>query len=247
VGALMVLGIEPDPGMTWPEFVWARHSAFYDVTTGSNGTCATSYFCTAGAGYDGPTGWGTLDGEVLQQAATGSDAGGDAAPAADAAMGADAVAGADANTGGDATAGADANTGGRDAAGPAAGDANAAEGVDAAAAADGAVGPAKEAGGGPTPRDASVTVDAAVADGRPAVEAAGSDAEVQASLSGDAAIVDNISGGGNSGSGCACAIVRSTDHGLANLASALVIGGTLALRRRGPRRPTMARSRRSGR
>jgi hypothetical protein len=30
-----------------------------DVTTGSNGSCGGTYFCTAGAGYDGPTGLGT--------------------------------------------------------------------------------------------------------------------------------------------------------------------------------------------
>ncbi len=36
-------------------------SAFNDVTSGSNGTCSASYayICKAGAGYDGPTGWGT--------------------------------------------------------------------------------------------------------------------------------------------------------------------------------------------
>ncbi|MEU8589792.1 putative Ig domain-containing protein [Streptomyces sp. NPDC048664] len=34
----------------------------YDVTSGNNGSCSTSYFCTAGTGYDGPTGWGTPNG-----------------------------------------------------------------------------------------------------------------------------------------------------------------------------------------
>jgi hypothetical protein len=32
------------------------------VTSGSNGSCSTSYFCTARTGYDGPTGWGTPNG-----------------------------------------------------------------------------------------------------------------------------------------------------------------------------------------
>ena len=33
------------------------HTAFlFDVTSGSNGSCGGSYLCTAGAGYDGPTG-----------------------------------------------------------------------------------------------------------------------------------------------------------------------------------------------
>lgn len=30
-----------------------------DITSGSNGSCGGTYFCTAGAGYDGPTGLGT--------------------------------------------------------------------------------------------------------------------------------------------------------------------------------------------
>jgi hypothetical protein len=32
------------------------------VTSGSNGSCTTSYFCTARTGYDGPTGLGTPEG-----------------------------------------------------------------------------------------------------------------------------------------------------------------------------------------
>jgi hypothetical protein len=44
--------------------LYANLSSFFDVTTGSNGTCspAPAYLCTAQAGYDGPTGLGTLDG-----------------------------------------------------------------------------------------------------------------------------------------------------------------------------------------
>ncbi len=39
------------------------HSAnLYDVTSGSNGTCDSSYLCTGEAGYDGPTGLGTPNG-----------------------------------------------------------------------------------------------------------------------------------------------------------------------------------------
>jgi len=32
------------------------------VTSGSNGKCAVAYYCTAQAGYDGPTGLGTPNG-----------------------------------------------------------------------------------------------------------------------------------------------------------------------------------------
>ena len=34
----------------------------HDITEGSNGSCGGSYLCTAGTGYDGPTGWGTPNG-----------------------------------------------------------------------------------------------------------------------------------------------------------------------------------------
>ncbi|MFC8350850.1 peptidase S8 [Streptomyces sp. NPDC057280] len=40
-------------------YPYADTSALNDVTSGSNGSCTTSYFCTAKSGYDGPTGWGT--------------------------------------------------------------------------------------------------------------------------------------------------------------------------------------------
>jgi subtilase family serine protease len=41
---------------------YAHTSALFDVTSGSNGTCGGSYLCTAGAGFDGPTGLGTPNG-----------------------------------------------------------------------------------------------------------------------------------------------------------------------------------------
>ncbi len=37
-------------------------AALYDVTSGSDGSCSSAYLCTAGAGYDGPTGLGTPGG-----------------------------------------------------------------------------------------------------------------------------------------------------------------------------------------
>jgi hypothetical protein len=58
--AFTLLGVPADAS-----FVWTHRSSFYDVTSGSNGSCATPYFCTAGPGYDGPTGWGTPDGARL--------------------------------------------------------------------------------------------------------------------------------------------------------------------------------------
>ncbi|MFE0525172.1 peptidase S8 [Streptomyces sp. NPDC058954] len=40
----------------------AGTSALNDVTSGNNGSCSTTYLCTAQTGYDGPTGWGTPEG-----------------------------------------------------------------------------------------------------------------------------------------------------------------------------------------
>jgi hypothetical protein len=42
--------------------LYANTGALYDVTSGNNGTCGTTYFCNAGPGYDGPTGLGTPNG-----------------------------------------------------------------------------------------------------------------------------------------------------------------------------------------
>lgn len=41
---------------------YAHTGALFDVTSGSNGSCGGSYLCTAGPGYDGPTGLGTPNG-----------------------------------------------------------------------------------------------------------------------------------------------------------------------------------------
>jgi subtilase family serine protease len=43
-------------------FPYGHTSALNDVTSGSNGSCGGSYLCTAGPGYDGPTGLGTPNG-----------------------------------------------------------------------------------------------------------------------------------------------------------------------------------------
>jgi N-acetylneuraminic acid mutarotase len=43
-------------------YPYAKSDAFNDVTDGSNGKCSPAYLCTAGPGYDGPTGLGTPNG-----------------------------------------------------------------------------------------------------------------------------------------------------------------------------------------
>ncbi|MEW2283193.1 putative Ig domain-containing protein [Streptomyces sp. NPDC047841] len=51
-------------------YPYSHTSNLYDVTTGNNGSCSPSYFCTANAGYDGPTGWGTPNGTAAFTAGT---------------------------------------------------------------------------------------------------------------------------------------------------------------------------------
>jgi len=48
-----------------PGFAYAHPKAFFDAKTGSNGSCAASYFCGAKTGYDGPTGLGTPDAKEM--------------------------------------------------------------------------------------------------------------------------------------------------------------------------------------
>ena len=43
-------------------YPYGHTASLFDVTSGSNGSCSPSYLCTAGPGYDGPTGLGTPDG-----------------------------------------------------------------------------------------------------------------------------------------------------------------------------------------
>jgi subtilase family serine protease len=43
-------------------YLYSNTAGLYDVTAGSNGSCEGSYLCTAGPGYDGPTGLGTPNG-----------------------------------------------------------------------------------------------------------------------------------------------------------------------------------------
>ncbi|MGY5032948.1 carboxypeptidase regulatory-like domain-containing protein [Streptomyces sp. 900116325] len=43
-------------------YPYFKPSALNDVTSGANGTCNPAYFCTAGVGYDGPTGLGSPNG-----------------------------------------------------------------------------------------------------------------------------------------------------------------------------------------
>jgi hypothetical protein len=49
-------------GATPAQDIYQHTSNFYDITSGNDGSCSPSYLCTAGTGYDGPTGIGTPNG-----------------------------------------------------------------------------------------------------------------------------------------------------------------------------------------
>ncbi|MEW2545762.1 carboxypeptidase regulatory-like domain-containing protein [Streptomyces sp. NPDC047002] len=65
--APIVTGVYADAGPvasgSYPNTLpYTNRSALNDVTSGSNGTCTTARWCTAGPGWDGPTGLGTPHG-----------------------------------------------------------------------------------------------------------------------------------------------------------------------------------------
>jgi hypothetical protein len=62
IAAVFALGGTPAAGTYPASYIYKHTASLYDVTSGSNGTCSPTYLCTAGTGYDGPTGWGTPDG-----------------------------------------------------------------------------------------------------------------------------------------------------------------------------------------
>jgi len=52
----------PAAGSNPAAYPYSHSANLNDVTSGSNGSCGTSYLCTAAAGYDAPTGLGTPNG-----------------------------------------------------------------------------------------------------------------------------------------------------------------------------------------
>jgi len=48
--------------LTYGSYPYSHTGSLTDVTSGSNGSCSSSFLCTAQAGYDGPTGLGTPNG-----------------------------------------------------------------------------------------------------------------------------------------------------------------------------------------
>ncbi|MFJ7900660.1 putative Ig domain-containing protein [Streptomyces sp. NPDC096198] len=62
IAGVYALAGTPGSGDYPAQYPYSHTSNLNDVTSGNNGSCTTSYFCTARAGYDGPTGWGTPNG-----------------------------------------------------------------------------------------------------------------------------------------------------------------------------------------
>jgi hypothetical protein len=62
IASVFALGGTPAAGSYPSSYIYQHTSNLFDVTSGSDGSCSPSYLCTAGTGYDGPTGWGTPDG-----------------------------------------------------------------------------------------------------------------------------------------------------------------------------------------
>ena len=57
-----VYALAGNAGSIDTSYPYANKSALFDVTSGSNGTCAAAQLCTARGGWDGPTGLGTPNG-----------------------------------------------------------------------------------------------------------------------------------------------------------------------------------------
>ena len=61
IAGIFALAGPPAPGTIPSSYPYANPGALNDIVSGSNGNCG-SYLCTAGPGYDGPTGLGTPNG-----------------------------------------------------------------------------------------------------------------------------------------------------------------------------------------
>jgi subtilase family protein len=61
-------------GADYGSYAYQNPGAFRDVVSGGNGPCSLIYLCTAGIGFDGPTGVGTPNGGDAVQAPSGNTA-----------------------------------------------------------------------------------------------------------------------------------------------------------------------------
>ena len=67
IAATYALAGPPGSGVYPARYPYLHTGRLHDITSGDDGSCG-SYLCTARAGYDGPTGWGTPNGTGAFQA-----------------------------------------------------------------------------------------------------------------------------------------------------------------------------------
>jgi hypothetical protein len=62
IASVFALAGNPSSAAADASVLYGHSGALNDITSGSDGTCNPTYLCTAGTGYDGPTGLGTPNG-----------------------------------------------------------------------------------------------------------------------------------------------------------------------------------------
>jgi Putative Ig domain len=72
IASVYALAGTPAASTTPASYPYAHTGNLNDVTSGANGSCGSSYLCTAKAGYDGPTGLGTPNGTAAFKSGGGS-------------------------------------------------------------------------------------------------------------------------------------------------------------------------------
>jgi hypothetical protein len=74
IASVYALAGTPGAADTPAAYPYSHTANLFDVTSGTNGTCSPAVLCTAGAGWDGPTGFGTPNGTAAFTAGGGGPA-----------------------------------------------------------------------------------------------------------------------------------------------------------------------------
>jgi hypothetical protein len=72
IASVYALAGTPAAGSYPASYPYSQTASLFDVTSGSNGSCSPSVLCTAGTGWDGPTGLGSPDGAAAFASGTPS-------------------------------------------------------------------------------------------------------------------------------------------------------------------------------
>jgi hypothetical protein len=221
-GAFTVLGVPPDPS-----YPWKNSQNFFDVVSGSNGTCSTSYECQAAAGYDGPTGWGTPNGALLQTT-TGSSSGGGSSSSGSSGASSSSSSG---SSGGTADAGhTGSSSGGSSGSASSSGGASStSSGSSSGASASSSGSHSSSSGSSSSGSSSSGARDSGSDSGR---SSSGGAAEAGAEGGSPAGQPDNAGQSDSQSSGCGCAAIDTGDKSFAALAIGLGLAAQLVARRR---------------